>query len=69
MEMQLIRMIGLEIISGGSYSTYDNDHYGEVIWGSDLAPNANIRDHYYDSTSKNMIGVLFLKLTLMLLIT
>ena len=36
----------LNIISGISYSNYKNDHYGEVIWGSDLAPNTNIRDRY-----------------------
>jgi len=28
---------GLEITSGLSYSDYTNDHYGELIWGSDLA--------------------------------
>ncbi|TCP23551.1 iron complex outermembrane receptor protein [Tenacibaculum skagerrakense] len=43
---------GLEIIAGGSYSNYTNDHYGEVIWGSDLAPNVNIRDRYYFSDAK-----------------
>nr|WP_099098842.1 TonB-dependent receptor [Tenacibaculum agarivorans] len=43
---------GLEIIAGGSYSNYSNDHYGEVIWGSDLAPNTNIRDRYYFSDAK-----------------
>lgn len=53
----------LEIITGGSYSKYDNDHYGEVIWGSDLAPNANIRDHYYDSASKKTDLSIFSKAT------
>ncbi|SNR14577.1 TonB dependent/ligand-gated channel [Tenacibaculum jejuense] len=43
---------GLEIIAGGSYSNYSNDHYGEVIWGSDLAPGTNIRDRYYFSDAK-----------------
>ncbi|CAM1344807.1 TonB-dependent receptor [Tenacibaculum amylolyticum] len=43
---------GLEVIAGGSYSNYTNDHYGEVIWGSDLAPNTNIRDRYYFSDAK-----------------
>ena len=38
----------LNIISGISFSNYKNDHYGEVIWGSDLAPNTNIRDRYYE---------------------
>ncbi|CAM1348995.1 TonB-dependent receptor [Tenacibaculum insulae] len=49
---------GLEIISGISYSDYENDHYGELIWGSDLAANTNIRDHYYDGKStKNDFSV------------
>ncbi|WP_246067782.1 TonB-dependent receptor [Changchengzhania lutea] len=38
----------LEIISGVSYNTYSGDHFGEVIWGSDLAQNVNIRDRYYE---------------------
>ena len=28
---------GIEIIGGISYSNYTNDHFGEVIWGSDLS--------------------------------
>ncbi len=43
---------GLEIIAGGSYSNYTNDHFGEIIWGSDLAANTNIRDRYYFSDAK-----------------
>ena len=27
----------LEVISGFSYSNYKNDHFGEVIWGNNLA--------------------------------
>lgn len=53
----------LEVISGFSYSKYDNDHYGEVIWGSDLAPNVSIRDHYYDSTSNKHDWSAFSKAT------
>ncbi|TDQ22663.1 TonB-dependent receptor [Tenacibaculum caenipelagi] len=53
----------LEVISGGSYSTYNNDHYGEIIWGSDLAPNTNINDHYYDSTSEKQDWSVFSKAT------
>lgn len=41
----------LEIISGVSYSDYENNHYGELIWGSELADNTSIRDHYYDGKS------------------
>ncbi len=49
---------GLEIISGGSFSNFKNDHYGELIWGSDLAANTNIRDRYYDGKStKNDFSV------------
>jgi len=39
----------LNIINGISYSHYTGDHYGEVIWGSDLASNTSIRDRYYFS--------------------
>ncbi|TCI90210.1 TonB-dependent receptor [Tenacibaculum sp. M341] len=46
------KLDGFEIIAGGSYSNYSNDHYGEVIWGSDLAANTNIRDRYYFSDAK-----------------
>ncbi|CAL2104041.1 Iron complex outermembrane receptor protein [Tenacibaculum sp. 190130A14a] len=52
-----------EIITGGSYSEYDNDHYGEVIWGSDLAPNTNIRDRYYESVSNKEDFSIFSKAT------
>ena len=40
----------LNIIFGGSYSSYKGDHYGEVIWAQ-FAGNNEIRDHYYDSKS------------------
>lgn len=53
----------LEIISGFSYSKYKNDHYGEVIWGSDLAPNTNIRDKYYESNSRKSDWSIFSKAT------
>jgi len=42
----------LEIISGFSYSEYSNKHYGEVIWGENLAAATTIRDRYYESNSK-----------------
>jgi iron complex outermembrane receptor protein len=48
----------LEIISGASYNTFTNDHYGEIIWGSDLAENTSIRDRYYFSdATKNDFSV------------
>lgn len=52
---------GTEIISGASVSTYTNDHYGEVIWASDLAPNTNINDRYYFSTSDKTDWSIFSK--------
>ncbi|GGG95119.1 TonB-dependent receptor [Polaribacter pacificus] len=48
----------LELISGLSYSSYSNDHYGEVIWAKQFAPNAAIRDRYYFSdASKNDFSI------------
>jgi len=48
----------LEIISGLSYSTYSGDHFGEVIWGNDLAVNASIRDRYYEGdATKNDLSI------------
>ncbi len=48
----------LEIISGGSYSNYTGDHFGEVIWAKQFAPTANIRDRYYFSdATKNDFSV------------
>lgn len=48
----------LEIISGISYSSFTNNHFGEVIWGSDLAPNTQIGDRYYDGdATKNDFSV------------
>ncbi|MEP1488186.1 MAG: TonB-dependent receptor [Algibacter sp.] len=47
-----------ELTTGLSYSTYDGDHFGEVIWGNDLVANTNIRDHYYDGdATKNDFSV------------
>ena len=53
----------LNIISGISYSNYTGDHFGEVIWGSDLAPGTNIRDRYYFSDSKKTDFSIFSKAT------
>ena len=54
---------GLEIISGVSYSKYTNDHYGEIIWGSDLAPNTQINDRYYFSDANKSDFSIFSKAT------
>ncbi|WP_347923801.1 TonB-dependent receptor [Pontimicrobium sp. SW4] len=52
---------GTEIISGASVNTYKNDHYGELIWGSDLAPTTSIRDQYYFSASDKTDWSIFSK--------
>lgn len=53
----------LNIISGVSYSNYTGDHFGEVIWGSDLAANVSMRDRYYFSDSKKTDFSVFSKAT------
>ncbi len=53
----------LNIISGISYSNYTGDHFGEVIWGSDLAAGTNIRDRYYFSNAKKTDFSIFSKAT------
>ncbi|MBE7659756.1 TonB-dependent receptor [Tenacibaculum finnmarkense] len=53
----------LEIISGGSYSYYENEHFGEVIWAKEFADNANIRDRYYDGTSTKKDANIFTKIS------
>jgi len=48
----------LNLITGISYSNYKGDHFGEVIWGEDLAANTNIRDRYYFSdATKNDFSI------------
>ncbi len=54
---------GLEIIGGMSYSNYTNDHFGEVIWGSDLSEGTSIRDQYYFSDAKKTDFSSFIKTT------
>jgi iron complex outermembrane receptor protein len=53
----------LNFITGVSYSDYYGDHYGEVIWGSDLAEDVNIRDRYYFSDAKKTDFSTFAKAT------
>ncbi|WP_298947328.1 TonB-dependent receptor [uncultured Polaribacter sp.] len=55
---------GVNVVSGISYSNYTGDHFGEVIWGDDLAPNVSIRDRYYFSDAKKTDFSLFSKATL-----
>ncbi|WP_282030378.1 TonB-dependent receptor [Winogradskyella eximia] len=40
----------INLIFGGSYSHYDGDHFGEVIW-AEFASQSEIRDRYYDGNS------------------
>ena len=48
----------INLITGISYSNYTGDHFGEVIWGEDLAPDVSIRDRYYFSdATKNDFSV------------
>ena len=54
---------GLEIISGISYSNYNGDHFGEVIWARQFANNANIRDRYYFGTGEKKDFSMFSKAT------
>ncbi|WP_308991471.1 TonB-dependent receptor [Mariniflexile litorale] len=57
---------GVEVITGLSYSSYDGDHFGEIIWGSHLSENTHIRDRYYfGDASKNNFSV-FSKATIKL---
>ncbi|QIJ88648.1 Thiamin-regulated outer membrane receptor Omr1 [Mesoflavibacter sp. HG96] len=53
----------LELVTGLSYNTYTSDHFGEVIWGSDLAPNTQIRDRYYDGDATKNDFSIFSKAT------
>ena len=42
----------LDLIVGGSYSNYDGDHFGEVIWARQFASETSIRDRYYFGNGK-----------------
>ncbi len=53
----------LTVISGGSYSNYSGDHFGEIIWGSDLATGASIGDRYYMSDARKKDVSIFSKAT------
>ena len=54
----------LQIITGISYSNYTGDHFGEIIWGENLAPNTRVRDRYYFSDAKKTDFSIFAKTTL-----
>lgn len=52
----------LNLTTGLSYSSYDGDHFGEIIWVQ-YASNSNIRDRYYDGNSNKYDFSVFAKAT------
>ncbi|WP_179318483.1 TonB-dependent receptor [Winogradskyella helgolandensis] len=47
----------LNLIFGGSFSHYNGDHFGEIIW-AEFASQTEIRDRYYDGNStKNDLSI------------
>ena len=52
----------INLLFGTSYSHYDGDHFGEIIW-SQYASNSEIRDHYYESNGKKSDFSMFAKAT------
>ena len=50
------------LVLGGSYSDYQGDHFGEVIWAR-YAGNTSIRDRYYANASNKTDANAFTKLT------
>ena len=53
----------LDLIFGGSYSTYDGDHFGEIIWARQFSENASIRDQYYFGNGRKTDFSVFAKAT------
>ncbi len=51
-----------DIISGFSFSYYDGDHFGEVIWAR-FASQSEIRDRYYEGNGKKNDFSAFTKAT------
>ncbi len=52
----------IDLIFGASYSSYDGDHFGEVIWAQ-YASDSQIRDRYYDGNGKKKDFSVFAKTT------
>ncbi|WP_452229212.1 TonB-dependent receptor [Lacinutrix sp. MEBiC02404] len=55
----------LDMIFGGSYSTYSGDHFGEIIWARN-ASSSEINDTYYDGNGKKTDASFFTKATVKL---
>lgn len=53
----------LDLLFGGSYSSYDGDHFGEIIWARN-ASNSEINDNYYQGNGKKKDLSYFAKATL-----
>lgn len=53
---------GLSLTFGTSYSSYDGDHFGEIIWAR-FASDSEIGDHYYDGNGKKKDFSSFVKAT------
>ncbi len=52
----------IDMIFGTSYSLYDGDHFGEIIW-SEFASNSELRDRYYEGNGKKTDFSVFTKAT------
>ena len=52
----------LNMTFGGSFSNYDGDHFGEIIWAQ-FASNSEINDQYYNGNGKKTDLSLFSKAT------
>ncbi len=50
----------LDMIFGTSFSHYDGDHFGEVVW-AEFASQSDIRDRYYDGNGKKNDFSVFVK--------
>ncbi|MCK8479234.1 TonB-dependent receptor [Psychroserpens algicola] len=52
----------VNLFFGTSYSIYDGDHFGEIIW-AEFASDSEIRDRYYEGNGKKSDWSLFTKAT------
>lgn len=52
----------VNLIFGTSYSFYDGDHFGEIIW-SEFASDSEIRDRYYEGNGQKSDFSFFTKAT------
>ena len=57
------KKLDLDLVFGGSYSNYDGDHFGEVIWARQFASESSIRDQYYFGNGKKTDFSAFAKAT------